>query len=155
LFALICGVVRAVGLPWEQWLDVRYSPWLPFITTGVSVATVLILALWAALGLDSDRRRRLLALLLIPVFGVLSGLSVWLPWMWQARFRPWAQQMPWWGLRYWQTFFDNERHLIAWVCLAGGMLFAALLFVRALGYRLMRVSREEAPQNTSPMRYRA
>jgi hypothetical protein len=75
---------------------------------------------------------------------MLAGLSVWVPWMWRARIRPWAQQMPWWGVRYWTAFFDSERHLIAWVCLAGGMLFAALLFVRALGYRLMKVRREEA-----------
>jgi hypothetical protein len=139
LFALICGIVRIVGLPWEQWLDSRYSPWLPFITTGAAVAMALILALWGALGPDRDRRGRIAGLLLIPVAGMLAGLSVWVPWMWRSRIRPWAQQMPWWGVRYWRAFFDSERHLISWVCLAGGMLFAALLFLRALGYRLMKV----------------
>jgi hypothetical protein len=143
--ALICGLVRAVGLPFEQWTATRYGPSLPLFSSGVALAMVLVIALWAAMGTGSDRQRWLLVAVLIPLVGIANGLIEWLARIWHNRVwtAPWARGKPWWIWLRWEWFYSDERYLIAWICLSAGMLFATLLFVRALGYRLERVSSRE------------
>jgi hypothetical protein len=49
------------------------------------------------------------------------------PWLW---YRSQAD--------YWYFVFRDHSWMIAWTTLAGGLLFAALLIFRTLGYRLVR-----------------
>jgi hypothetical protein len=72
---------------------------------------------------------------------VANGMVSWLPWWSQT---PWGGRIPWWSWQFWYSFYASERWLITWICLAGGMLFATLLFLRALGYRLMRVESRQS-----------
>jgi hypothetical protein len=39
---------------------------------------------------------------------------------------------------YCLMFLDDEQGVPLWIALTGGMLFATLLFIRGLGYRLTR-----------------
>jgi hypothetical protein len=140
---LICGLSRAVGLPLEQWDLGDLSHWLVLVSSGTGVGMALVIALWGALGTGRSRHRWLVVLLLIPTIGIGVGVCDWLPWVLRAR-RGWASQRPWWEW-VWESFFYSERRLIIWICLAGATLFATLLFLRSLGYRLAREDRRPDP----------
>jgi len=141
--ALACGLVRWLGIPQQIWLHthVRYLTWIPLLSGGVALSLTLVFALWAALGADSHRHSRHLALFLIPIVALLAAFLNWLssllihqPWTapWYAR-ATWFHRL-YWG--YWYHFSESAQFNLTWLCLAGGMLFAALLFPRHLGYRL-------------------
>jgi len=42
------------------------------------------------------------------------------------------------GFDYCMLFFYDEEGVHFWIIMTGGLLFATLLFVRGLGYRLTR-----------------
>jgi hypothetical protein len=45
-------------------------------------------------------------------------------------------------------FLDDEQGILFWIAITGAMLFATLLFVRGLGYRLtMRGNPSEKPRS--------
>jgi len=142
--ALVLALVRLVGLPWDEWASPRFlRSWLVFSTSGVAVGIVLAVAIWAALAPDRPVRRWSLVLLVTPAAALMSGIVEWTawildPWNWNR----WGKFVRWFGQDFWQGYFDTERWLIAWICLAGAMLFAALLFLRANGYRLEATERE-------------
>jgi len=116
--------------------------WLVNITAGGLLAIVLVVALWAALGEGSWLR--LVALVCVaPAAGVLVSASQWYHRMHLSSLRR-VTPSPWTGM-FWQRWLHYEWWLIAWTCLAGGLLFAALLIYRTRGYRLTRfVKRLEA-----------
>lgn len=140
---LACGLVRWFGVPWNEWLQSNARSWVPLITGGVALSVTLVLALWAALGPDESRGRRYRVLLFIPLLAIGAGLVEWL--FWYLHYQPWTA--PWYGRETWQNCFywsfwspfkNSSQFTMTWLCLAGGMLFAALLFPRELGYRLVR-----------------
>jgi hypothetical protein len=137
--AIVCGMVRAVGLPSEQWMEHRYQSPLPLLCGGTAASMALILAMWAGLGTGSARFRWSLLLFAIPAIGLGAGVINWLDTLRQWRPWPaWAIGRPWWDWVFWDWLYYHERFTVAWISLAGGMLFAALLFPRALGFRLRR-----------------
>jgi len=141
--ALVCGLVRAVGLPWRDWFDTRDNPWLLLFANGLALATALVITLWCALGMGRSAVRRYVPLLAIPIIGIANALVEWLVWLvqWRPWIAPWFPELSWQGKLYsafWQPFSGLARISTAWLCLTSGMLFATLLFPRALGYRLIR-----------------
>jgi hypothetical protein len=141
--ALVFGAIRAIGLPIEQWLETRYRPWLPLIVDGAAVAIVLVIALWAALGAGTARTRWAVVLVSAPAIGLACGFIECLVWIWRDRLwaSRWGRGMSWptwlyWA--FWEPLYSRDRPMITSICLAGATLFATLLFLRSLGYRLER-----------------
>jgi hypothetical protein len=134
--ALICGLIRAVGLPLQDVVNARHWSWIPIFSNGAAVAIVLVVALWAGLGTGGRRRRWLYAAGLVLCAAVISGLIDWGARQWERQVwtAPWLRRLSWWEWVEW--WYNDEKLLGIWLCLAGGMLFAALLFLRAIGYRL-------------------
>jgi hypothetical protein len=141
--AFACGLVRWFGIPWQEWMPSSVPYWIPLVTGGVALSVTLVLALWAALGADAARGRSYRVLLFIPLLAIAAAFADWLA-MFLLR-QPWTA--PWyptadWPTRiywsFWWPFSESAQFTMAWLCLAGGMLFAALLFARELGYRLVR-----------------
>jgi hypothetical protein len=145
--ALVLGIARALDLFSPELVSSLLGErWLANITAGGLIAIVLVAALWAALG-DGIWLRYAALLVLAPACGVLVALSEWnySQTTWPAR-APWAARPPpVLTALYWQGWFDNGWWLIAWSCLAGGLLFAALLIFRTLGYRLTRSAAPRPP----------
>jgi hypothetical protein len=139
--ALVCGLARAIGLPFEQWTEVRYHPLLPIISSGAALGMVLIVSLWAALSKSPSWQRWSFLLLAVPVIGVANA---WIDWHVWSGTSPWIRRLGW-SWQYWFSFIQNERWQITWICLAGAMLFATLLFLRSQGYRLARKIDRPAP----------
>jgi len=138
--ALVLALVRLIGLPWDDWANARFfQSWLVFASSGVAVGMVLIVAIWAALSTACAVQRWAALLLITPAAALASGLVEWTEWILQPRnWNLWGRQVQWFGWQFWRDYFESEQWLIAWICLAGAMLFASLLFLRATGYRLER-----------------
>jgi len=138
--ALVLALVRLIGLPWDDWANARFfQSWLVFASSGVAVGMVLIVAIWAALSTACAGQRWAALLLITPAAALASGLVGWTEWLLQPRnWNLWGRQVQWFGWQFWRDYFESEQWLIAWICLAGAMLFASLLFLRATGYRLER-----------------
>jgi hypothetical protein len=103
-----------------------------FTSAGVIVAMVLIVALWAALGEGSVWLRAGMLVVIVCLASAALALTA------QLFGNQWLFQGSWYSWSYWHEVWDRERWIFAWIGLAGGILFAALLFYRALGYRLSR-----------------
>jgi hypothetical protein len=147
--ALFCGLIRWIGIPWEEWVSTRYRSWIPLFACGMALSVTLIIAMRAALSCEASPGRRCWPLLLIPIVAITAAFVAWFASVWN--WRPWTA--PWYGIAsswdrfywvFWYHFSDSAQFISTWLCLAGGMLFAALLFPRALGYRLVK-QREQGP----------
>jgi hypothetical protein len=76
--AVICGLLRVIGLPFEQWSETRYRPWLPEVINGAAVGVALMLGLWAALGNSRPGARWALMIVPIPAMAMAAGVIQWL-----------------------------------------------------------------------------
>src|SRR5262245_17262547 len=48
--ALVMSLLRLIGLPWDAWANAAYlRAWLVFVSSGIAVGIVLVVAIWAAL----------------------------------------------------------------------------------------------------------
>jgi hypothetical protein len=103
-------------------------------TAAILTAAVLLIALWASLGRGHAALRWTGLIILIGGLAIAHGLIDYYHHAWVWRWAP-----PLWHA--WDAFYNLEHTLIVWHCLTAGMLFAALLTVRTLGYRLCRVKR--------------
>jgi hypothetical protein len=133
--AAICGLARAIGLPLEDWLSDEYSMWFVPASIGAAAGIALLAALWAALSEAGRSRRYGIGLLLVAAAGLLAGLSDWLPWA-CGRGRAWLARRSLSSIDYCLMFLDDEQGILVGIAITGAMLFATLLFVRGLGYRL-------------------
>jgi hypothetical protein len=104
----------------------------PAALLAVSVATVNLFAIWAVLG-AGYRIVRFAAVLAIP-FLIALGMSYF-----SAYIKTTATQALYYryGTLPW-VIGEMEDHWIAWLWLDAALLAALLLFLRAIGYRLMR-----------------
>lgn len=134
----VCGLIRAVGLPLQDLILAHDWGWISVFSSGAAVAIVLVLALWAGLGTGGDCRRWLCAAVLVLTAAELCGLIDWGARLWERQIwtAPWVRRLSWWEWVEW--YYNEEKLLVTWLCLASGMLFATLLFLRAIGYRLRR-----------------
>ncbi len=139
--AIVCGLVRAVGLPFQQESVVFYYPLLPQFFCGAAVSFSLLVAFWAALASGRAWPRWCFALLVLPATGAACGA---LDWHALYARSPWLGQMSWWD--FLRNGYVSERYVFTWICLAGATLFAALLFVRSQGYRLARENHRRAEE---------
>jgi hypothetical protein len=140
VLAGICGLARAVGLPLAAWLGDDYSMWFVTASIGAAAGIALLAALWAALSEATATRRHWTGLVLLVAAAVLAGISDWLTWIF-GRGRIWLGRRSLSGFDYGMLFLYDEEGVLFWIIMTGGMLFATLLFVRGLGYRLTRTER--------------
>src|SRR5262249_7155295 len=61
--ALICGLIRWIGIPWDDWFQNRYRSWVSLFGCGAALSVTLIIAMRAALGSEASPTRRTLSLL--------------------------------------------------------------------------------------------
>jgi len=147
--ALVCGLIRWMGIPWDQWINIRNRSWIALLACGAALSVTLVIAMRAALSLETSQGRRYLSLVFIPVLAITAAFAGWLASLltWQPWTSPWYGTASWWTRFYWvfwSPFSESAQFITAWLCLAGGMLFAALLFPRALGYRLVKQQEQRA-----------
>lgn len=139
--AVVLGVLRALDL-----LSIRAL--LPYfegsaissLTAGILIAGVFVVAVWAALGAGPAWLRWPMLIASLVLCGLsfcllhfLSNGGLWsdIP---TLIFHPGTPTRSSW---YW----ERDRWLAAWVILAGGLLFASLIILRVLGYRLARTAK--------------
>ena len=134
--AMVLAILRALDLLSlefvRRFLD-RDFLWIA--TEGAVVAIVLVVSLWAGLGEGPAWLRWPLPFLL----GLGGGMGL--------GFAHWLMSAPYGRIpaaRYpgsaWQQYCDYEDERIAWVSLAGGLLFAGVLYFRTQGVRLSRTT---------------
>jgi hypothetical protein len=132
--AILLAILRALDLLSLEFvrpfLD-RNFLWVA--TEGAVVAIVLIVSLWAGLGEGPAWLRWPLPLVLGLGGGLGLGFAHWLSLVPYGRIP--ATLYP---TSAWQQFRVLEETRIAWVSLAGGLLFAGVLYFRAQGVRLSR-----------------
>lgn len=104
--------------------------WL-ILTTGILAAIVLVAALWAALGKDPAWLRWPLFALIAVSAGIVFTVG---------EYFTRVSNSTWSGLSDWRYMLRYHWEFLAWPPLAGGLLAAALLIFRTLGYRLSRVT---------------
>jgi hypothetical protein len=106
----------------------------PAALLAVSIATVNLIAIWAVLG-AGYRLVRFASLLAIPLL-IALGMSYYSAHVKTTAPQPWYDN---YGTLAW-VIGEMEDHWIAWLWLDAALLAALLLFLRASGYRLARMS---------------
>jgi hypothetical protein len=130
--AVLLGAARGLNMLSPDFLSsLLGTRWIVNVTTGCLLAIVLVVALWAALG--AGGASRLVALVFVPP---LAGLLI-SAGQWYSSVTRWRAP-PVLSAAFWSGWWSDEWWLVVWTCLAGGLLFAALLIYRTLGYRLTR-----------------
>jgi hypothetical protein len=134
--AVILGALRALDLLSLRALRPFYEHGvMPLLTAGILVAAALVIAVWAALGVGSAWLRCGVLFLAMPIIGaVLTALN------WYSESIRWGGTVawPWESPWAWRSLVDDHSWLALWLYLAGSLLFAALIILRVLGYRLVR-----------------
>jgi hypothetical protein len=147
--AIVLAVARLLQLLSPARIAALFSrEWIVLPAAGLLVAIALVVALWAALGAGPAWMRWLLLLVVSLAGGVALAVTNWFVnggrfgrHYWYPPGQSWPIREKWnWSIPFFVQVFDNEWELIAWVLLAGGMLFACLLIFRQLGYRLCRTA---------------
>jgi hypothetical protein len=137
--AIMLGVLRALDLLSLQALRPFFEQsMVTLLTAAILVAAVFVVAVWAALGAGSAWLRLPVLFLAMPPIGALLALFDW--YSYPARFGGSGRDIfsLWTNSWAWQEFLDGHSWLAMWVYLAGSLLFASLLILRVLDYRLVR-----------------
>lgn len=108
---------------------------LPTPASAVCTATVLLIALWSALGTDRAWVRWTFLIVAVLTAAIIYA------WFFDYYHRAdyWRWPRPYRLPKSWSDFWRTERLVVLWHVLAGAMLFASLLIFRTLGYRICRV----------------
>jgi hypothetical protein len=135
--ALVLAVLRALALlNWSEWLPEFRRDLVTPATLGVLAAGAFVVALWAALGSGRVIARLAVLALALASLGFLAAILTWYSQTWNTPgFRWWA---PWDGQYTWAVFWHYDAWLAMMVILPGSLLYASLIIVRTIGYRLVR-----------------
>jgi hypothetical protein len=138
--ALVLGVLRALDLLSLAALRTFFEyDVIAVLTAGILISAVFVIAVWAALGAGSVWLRLAVLFLAMPPMGALLAVLNWYSFSKRISGRGTIElAMLWTDSWVWQNFLDNYSALALWVYLAGSLLFASLLILRVLGYRLVR-----------------
>jgi hypothetical protein len=142
--AVLLGMLRALELLSLDSLRVFYrAGFVSLVSLGLAVAITFVVAVWAALGGGPAWLRLPLLGLVLPVAGLAMAILFWnserIRWSPGTTFSDlWKQ--PW----MWQQFWKDDVWLAVWVALAGSLLFASLIILRTIGYRLVRTARKSS-----------
>ncbi len=106
-------------------------------TAGIAIAVVFVVAVWAALGAGPVWMRVPILVFAIAVVGVALLLSIFLAdnnfvvvkQLWTM---PYVRRVAW----------EQNGWVLSWTALAGSLLFASLLILRVIGYRLVRAAKQ-------------
>lgn len=128
--AVVLGVLRTLDLLSLSALAPTFQHDLVAVLTGgLLLAAVLVVSMWAALGSGPLwLRLPVLALTLLAMGFALALLN------WHAEAGLTLDDFWHYQVEFWQ--FNSG--LFAWLALAGSLLFASLMILRASGYRLVR-----------------
>jgi hypothetical protein len=135
--AVSLAVARAFDLLTPAGMKSMLSQgWPAFAAAGAVIAIVLVIALWAALGRGPAWLRWTLLALAAATFGAATFALNTFNDPWRYGFS--LGRRSYWNITDWRYYAEHEWWIIAWVALAGALLFSALLIHRTLGYRLIR-----------------
>jgi hypothetical protein len=113
---------------------------LSLATAGLLIGLVFVVAVWASLGAGPVWLRVPLLLLVLPPIGVVLAFLEWNAQ--RVRYGSAAGvELLWttnWAL---PQLWDEHSWLVLWLSLAGSLLFASLIILRVIGYRLVRTAR--------------
>jgi len=140
LAALILSLARAYDLlsPPRLWLLQEHEVALMCLTGALS-ALVQVAAAMAMLGREGAAvrwgRLAAVAVLAVMLVGVCFYFNI--SWAWRG-FRTASEWHPLLRLQFWELFLGLKWHLLALIGLSAATLMAALVFLRAQGYRLAK-----------------
>ena len=136
--AVVLGVLRALDLlSLSSLRSFMEFDFLSLATAGLLVGCVFVVAVWAALGSGPVWLRVPVLLVVLPPIGVTLAVLEWnahrvryssnagIEILWTTN---WALPQMW----------DDHSWLVLWLSLAGSLLFASLIILRVIGYRLVR-----------------
>jgi hypothetical protein len=147
--AVLLGMLRALELLSLESLRMFYQEgFFSLASLGIAVAITFVAAVWAALGAGPAWLRLPLLGLVLPAAGLAMAVLFWnadrIRWSPGTTFSDlWNQ--PW----MWQQFWREDIWLAVWVALAGSLLFASLIILRTIGYRLVRTARPAPARPTA------
>jgi hypothetical protein len=105
-------------------------------TAGIAIAVVFVVAVWAALGAGPAWMRVPILLFALTVVGLGLVLASFLT----ENNLAVLEQV--WLNRYPRSYvWDEHGWFLSWMALAGSLLFASLLILRVIGYRLVRAAK--------------
>jgi hypothetical protein len=134
--ALILGVLRFLDLlSLEAWIPFFQENFIATLTGGLLLACVFVVSLWAALGSGPLWLRLPLLALALSATGFVLGVIHFC-----SEANPRVSYADLW--RYRDYFWENDGWHVAWVFLAGSLLAASLVILRAIGYRLVHLARQ-------------
>ena len=133
--AVVLGALRALDLLSWRALAPFFQGGLAMLTAGILVATVFIVALWAALGAGPVWLRWPTLAVTMVMVGSLLALFAFFD-------RNGTIALLARNPATWDSFWRYDGWLLAWVALAGSLLFASLLILRVRGWRLVRAARQ-------------
>jgi hypothetical protein len=132
--ALVLGILRAFDLLSIQELAPFFRERMVLqLTAGIVIAAVFVVAVWAALGAGPIWMRA--PILVFALIAAGLGLVV-------ASFRSHnslaALEQLWMNPYSRSVVWQQDGWILSWTALAGSLLFASLLILRVIGYRLVR-----------------
>lgn len=130
--AVVLGVLRGLDLlRLDVLMPIAQSPILSLLTAGAFLALLFIVAMWAALGAGSPWLRWPALAVTMAAAGLVCAALEWMDRGGQLLHL----------LVYTiatDAFWSQNGWIMAWMVLAGGLIAAALLILRSIGYRLVR-----------------
>jgi hypothetical protein len=139
--AVVLGVLRGLDLlSLKSLQSFMEFDFLSLATAGLLIGLVFVVAVWASLGAGPVWLRVPLLLLVLPPIGVVLAFLEWNAQ--RVRYGSAAGvELLWttnWAL---PQLWDEHSWLVLWLSLAGSLLFASLIILRVIGYRLVRTAR--------------
>ena len=141
--AVVLAILRAADLlTFDTLREFAGAEFIFLASAGLLIASVFVVAVWAAVGSGPAWLR--IPLLLLSLF--LFGMSVaFLSWnVERIRYYPGSDVSALWTSPWGWIVFRDHCWRALWVALAGSLLFASLLIHRAIGLRLVRAVRRPA-----------
>jgi len=142
--AVLLGVLRALDrLSLAAWVPLFREGHLAVLTGGILLACAFVVVLWASLGSGSAWVRLPILVVGLAVSGFALGIIHFC-----STANPRVSFAELWMYR--REFWPYSSWLVVWVALAGSLLFASLLILRAVGYRLVRAAKKPPVLMASP-----
>jgi hypothetical protein len=147
--AVLLAMLRALDLLSLQTLrEVSREGGVSLLTAGIVVAATFVVAVWAALGAGPAWLRVPILLSVLPMAGLTLALQSWNAD--RLRWSPGTSISDLWNQSWlWQQFWREYSWLAFWVALAGCLLFASLIILRTLGYRLVRTAKKSSARQAA------
>jgi hypothetical protein len=147
--AVLLGMLRALELLSLDSLGVFFRRgFFSLASLGVAVALTFVVAAWAALGAGPFWLRLPILAFVLPLSGVTMSVLHWNTE--RVRWSPGSSFSDLWNQPgMWSQFWQDDAWLAIWILLAGSLLFASLIILRTVGYRLVRTTAKSSARRTA------